>query len=54
MKNARKFIHAKYNTLTQDEWDELTKLVNKICDAHENDKWWKVDNGIRACVNHAL
>lgn len=54
MKNAKKFNHAKYHTLTQDEWNELTKLVNKICDNHDNDKWWKVDNCIRACVNSAL
>lgn len=54
MKNAKKFNYAKYHTLTQDEWDELTKLVYKICDDHEDDKWWKVDNCIRACVSHAL
>lgn len=54
MKNAMKFNHAKYHTLTQDEWDELTKLVYKICDNHEDDKWWKVDNCIRTCVSHAL
>lgn len=54
MKNAKKFNYAKYHTLTQDEWDELTKFVYKICDNHDNDKWWKVDNCIRACVSHAL
>jgi len=54
MKNAKKFNNAKYNTLTQHEWDELERLINRICDAHNDDKWWKVDNSIRACVNHAL
>lgn len=54
MKNAIKFNHAKYYTLTREEWNELTKLVYKICDNHDNDKWWKVDNCIRACVNRAL
>lgn len=54
MKNVAKFIYVKYHTLTQDEWNELEKLVIKICDNHDNDKCWKVDNGIRACINHAL
>lgn len=54
MKNAIKFNYAKYNTLTDDEWNELEKLIVKICDSHDNDKWWKVDNGIRACVDCAL
>ena len=54
MKNAAKFIYAKYHTLTKDEWDELTNFVYKICDNHDGDRWWKVDNCIRVCVNHAL
>lgn len=54
MKNAAKFREAMYQTLTQDEWNELIKLVDKICDAHEDDKWWKVYNCIKTCVNHAL
>lgn len=54
MKNARKFNHAKYHTLTKDEWHELKELVYKICDNHDNDKWWEVDNCIRTCVNLAL
>lgn len=54
MKNAKKFLYAKYNTLTKDEWDELLDFIYKICDNHKDDKWWKVDNCIRACVNNAL
>lgn len=54
MKNAMKFVYAKYNTLTQHEWDELDRLINRICDNHNNDKWWKVDSSIRACVNSTL
>lgn len=38
MKNLDKFMQAKFHTLTDAEWDELTNLVNKICDAHEGDK----------------
>lgn len=54
MKNANKFMYAKFHTLTKAEWDELTALVNTICDAHEQDKWWKVDGCIRTCIDSAL
>lgn len=54
MKNAKEFNDAKYSTLTQHEWDELERLVIKICDNHDNDEWWKVDNGIKTCVNSTL
>lgn len=54
MKNLDKFMQAKFHTLTDAEWDELTNLVNKICDAHEGDKWWKVDCCIKTCIDFAL
>lgn len=54
MKNVNEFMYAKFNTLTDTEWGELAKLVDKICDAHEDDEWWKVENCIKACVNIAL
>lgn len=54
MKNATKFRYAKQHAITRDEWNELYKLVNKICDNHNDDKWWKVDGCIKACVIHAL
>lgn len=54
MKNARKFLKAKYHTLTEKEQKKIINLINEICDAHEEDKWWKVDLCIRALVNLAL
>ena len=54
MKNVREFNGAKYNTLTKDEWSELIGLVNRICDAHEDEEWWKTDACIRTCVDSAL
>lgn len=54
MKNARKFEKAKYHTLTEEEQKKIINLINEICDAHEEDKWWKVDLCIRAWVNSAL
>lgn len=54
MKNVNKFIYAKFHTLTKNEWDELVELVYKICDNHEDDKWWKVDKNIRTCIDYAL
>ena len=54
MKNARKFEKAKYYTITEEEQKKIINLINEICDAHEEDKWWKVDLCIRAWVNYAL
>lgn len=54
MKNARKFEKAKYYTLTEEEQKKIINFINEICDAHAEDKWWKVDLCIRAWVNYAL
>lgn len=54
MKNAIKFEKAKSETLTEKERKMIECLVNEICDAHENDKWWKVDLCIKSWVHHYL
>lgn len=54
MKNARKFEKAKYYTLTEEEQKKIINFINEICDAHAEDKWWKVDLCIRTWVNYAL
>lgn len=54
MKNRSKFMYFKFHTLNKSEWDELTNLINKICNNHKNDAWWKVDTCIRTCVDNAL
>ena len=54
MKNARKFQRAKESTLTEQEQNEIKKLIHKLAETHKNDKWWKFESSVRWWVDVAL
>lgn len=55
MKKADKYSKIRGGGyLTEDERKDIDTLVNKICDNHDKDHWWKIEGSIFHRVNYVL